>query len=221
MQPFLVKLRRLFLGGLLIVVPAILTFIVLRFLFDTVDGITRPIFERIFATYIPGTGLLATLIVILLAGLLSKFFIGRQLYLFWDAIVHKIPLVGMVYGPAKQLMEAFTSEQHATFSDVVIIEYPAKGIYTVGFATRQVALNTSTESVQSLVVFIPTTPTPLSGFTVLMPARDVRRVDLTIEQAMRFVVSGGISCPDAFEITPLSSKTSQSEATSETRPSVA
>ena len=199
----LIKLRRLFLGGLLIVVPAILTFLVLRFLFDLVDGITRPIFEKLFDTYIPGTGFLATLLVIILAGILSRFFLGRQLYKFWESIIERIPLVGLVYSPAKQLMESFTSEQNS-FSDVVFIEYPGKDLWTVAFATRHVLLKTEHGPADSIVVFIPTTPTPLSGFTVLVPAASVRRVDLTVEQAMRFVVSGGISCPDSFTITPLS-----------------
>ena len=199
----LTKLRRLFLGGLLIVVPAILTFLVLRFLFDLVDGITRPIFEKLFDTYIPGTGFLATLLVIILAGIFSRFFLGRQLYKFWEGIIERIPLVGLVYAPARQLMESFTSEKQS-FSDVVFIEYPGKELWTVAFATRHVVLKAENGTSDSIVVFIPTTPTPLSGFTVLVQAANVRKVNLTVDQAMRFVVSGGISCPDSFVISPLS-----------------
>jgi len=196
------RLRTYFFAGILITAPIALT-IYLAWLFITfVD-------ERVFSvippkynpeTYlpfsIPGIGLLLALIGLTLIGALTAGILGRALHSVIDAVLNRLPVIRSLYGAIKQIMETVLANKSSAFRECVLIEYPRKGIWTIGFIT-----GTTKGEVQELTademinVFVPTAPNPTSGFLLFVPAQDIIRLKMPIEDGLKLVVSGGIVTP--------------------------
>lgn len=188
--------KRQFLSGVLVIVPLILTYVVLRFLFETIDGILSPIIYRLLGYNIPGLGIVVTILLILLAGTLTRNFAGNKLYKIWERILGNIPIIRVVYNATKQLVEAVTLPNVKTFKEVVLFEYPRKDLYTMGFATSRTKLETTATGTRKLVgIFVPSTPTPVTGFVIFAPEDEVITLNITIEEAVKLIVSGGIVTP--------------------------
>lgn len=202
-------LKRTFISGVVVTVPVIITIIVLNFLFIQVDGILSPILKRFLGKEIPGLGLVATIVLVLLVGILVRNVIGSRLFGFSELLLIRTPLVRAVYSAAKQLVEAITLPQHKVFERAVMIEYPRRGTYVIGFAAARTRLSPApgTES-QGLVsgeliaVFVPSTPTPITGYVVFVPAEEVHELDVTNEDAIKLLVSGGITSPKVMNRMP-------------------
>ena len=191
-------LRRTFVGGMFTLVPVALTYMVLKFVFNSIDGVLRPFFAPVGASF-PGVGLLAMLILVYLIGLLGVNFIGRKLIDGAQWLLLKTPVVRSVYSSAKQLIESLSSgSADKGFKRVVMIEHPRKGAWTVGFLTG-IATNENNE--EMAIVYIPTAPTPTSGLVSIVPFKDVYDTDISISDAMSFVFSGGITSPDSIKKT--------------------
>lgn len=189
-------IRRQFLSGVLVVVPLILTYVVLRFLFESIDGILSPIVLRTLGYSIPGLGIIVTLLIILLTGFFMRNYIGATLYKHGDRVLARTPLIRIFYLAAKQLIQAITMPQIRSFKEVVMIEYMRKDLYAIGFATTRIRYESSEHGAKKLVgVFIPSTPTPVSGVVVFVPENDVVPLDITVEEAIKLLVSGGIVSP--------------------------
>jgi uncharacterized membrane protein len=204
-------IRRQFVSGVLVVVPLILTYVVLRFLFEAIDGILLPIIFHMFGYTIPGLGIIATLLIILLTGFFTRSIVGATLYKHGDRILARIPLIRVVYLAAKQLIEAITRPQIKSFKEVVMIEYPRRELYIIGFATSKTRLIKDGSVEQKLVgVFVPSTPTPVSGFVVFVPEDEVTPLQISVEEAIKLLVSGGIVTP------PLMTESDESKAYAET-----
>ena len=122
-------LKRYFFSGVLVVVPIILTYIVLKFLFDVIDGILSPLLYRIFGYYVTGLGLLTTLLIIILAGVLTRNFLGARLYHLGDRLLRRMPVIRPVYSAAKQLLESLAAGSGTAFKEVGLIQYPRLGSY--------------------------------------------------------------------------------------------
>lgn len=199
-------IRRQFLSGVLVVVPLILTYVVLRFLFESIDGILSPLVERLFGYHVPGLGIFTTILLILLTGFFTRNFLGAKIYRLGDKMLARTPIIRIFYLAAKQLIEAITVPNIKSFKEVVMIEYPRLGAFAIGFATARIKIDRVNG--QILVgVFVPSTPTPVSGIVIFVPEKDVRHLDLTIEEGIKLIVSGGIVTPDALkaEECPISS----------------
>lgn len=193
---FLSTARRHFMGGVLITVPVVVTLYVLYFLFQKIDGLLSPLLARVLGYSIPGMGLIATVSLIILAGILTHYSaFGTRLYALGEILFIRTPLVRAIYSAVKQLVEAFTLPQKKMFDQVVLIEYPRKGILTVAFASSSVMLAVNGTQAEYLTVFVPSTPTPVTGWMVLVPREDIISVDLTIEEAVKILMSGGIATP--------------------------
>ena len=192
-------LKRQFLAGVLVVVPLILTYVVLRFLFETIDGILSPLIMRAFNYHIPGLGIIVTILLILLAGFFTRNLIGAKLYKFGDKILGNIPIIRVVYLATKQLVEAVSLPNVKAFKEVVMVEYPRRGLYTVGFATSNVQVRADKIGAKKMVgIFIPSTPTPVSGFVIFAPTEEIITLNITVEEALKLLVSGGIVAPPEF-----------------------
>ncbi len=189
-------LRNYFLSGVLIIVPLIITYLVLRFLFLALDGLLSPLINKIIGFNFPGTGLLATLILIFLAGLFASSLIFSRLIRLGESLFNKIPVVRTVYGPAKQLVESLTTGEKSGFKQVILVQFPRQGSYTLGFVAKKVKLSNE----ELLVVFIPSTPTPFTGWTLLFKEKEVVFLDISVEKGIEFFVSGGIASPDKFNL---------------------
>ena len=189
-------LRNYFLSGVLIIVPLIITYLVLRFLFVNVDGLLSPLINKLIGYKIPGIGLLATLILIFLAGIFASSVIFSRLVSYGQSLFLRIPIIRTIYGPAKLLVESITVEDKRAFKQVVLIQFPRQGIFTLGFVTNKISFKNE----ELLVVFVPSTPTPFTGWTLLFKREEVIPLDISIEQGIEFFVSGGIASPDILPV---------------------
>lgn len=195
------RVRRYLVAGLLVWVPAGITFLILKLVVDLMDRTLlllpehyRP--EQLIGFRVPGLGILLTGLVVFATGMLAANLVGRRLLRVWDATLQRIPLVRSIYGGAKSFTEVVLGDSGQSFKQVVLIEYPRKGLYSLGFLTgtelAEVQARTSEEVV---CVFVPTTPNPTSGFILLVPRRDVIFLDMDVEAAVKMVVSLGVVVP--------------------------
>lgn len=205
--------RTHFVRGLLIVLPAIITFWLLRILFSAVSSNVTPWVLRALAAggvpwlddwharyLVPVIGLVLTLMLIYLIGLLAANLVGQRVLSWFEGGVLKIPFVKSIYGGARQLLDAFGSGTKGTFTRVVLVPYPRAGVFTVGFVTSEVRveLPVGDNVVSAVMVFLPTTPNPTSGWLAIVPETDLIDFDLSIEEGVKLIVSGGIVTPAAM-----------------------
>ena len=213
-QTRLGHLRQLFVTGLVILLPLIITLWVLGILFGLVRRVSTPlIFKALellrvpllddpaFSTYgVPLIGIVLTLLLVLLVGVLATNFLGRRVVEAFDRIMMRLPLVKGIYGAARQLLEAL-NRKTSSFRGVVAVEYPRPGVYTVGFVTRE-QTTLLAEGGRALsgytLVFLPTTPNPTSGWLAVVPRQQVIPLDLSIEDAVKLIVSGGLVTPPGW-----------------------
>ncbi len=190
------NVKRYFISGVLVVVPIILTYIVLKFLFETLDSVLQPLINKILGYYIPGLGLFTTLLLIILAGILTRNFFGAKLYNIGDKILARLPIIRPVYSSAKQLLTAIAEPSISSFKETALVEYPRKGIYALGFISKRIKLETDKSDNNLIAVFIPSTPTPISGMVILVPENEIILLKMTVEDGIKFLVSGGVVSPE-------------------------
>jgi len=194
-------IRRTFLAGLLILLPLFITYVLIAFLFNIFTGIGAPLVMGLFRlvgahdlTYpiVPLVNLLLSLAVIFLLGLVGTNILGRRILANFEGLLLRLPLVRTVYSSAKQVVETFQGPGRS-FQRVVLIEYPRKGVWALGLvATERHDSLRLFPSEKVVTVFIPTTPNPTSGYLVIVSPEDVKEIDFTVEEAFKFIVSGGI-----------------------------
>jgi uncharacterized membrane protein len=179
-------------------VPLIITIMVLRFFFTKVDGILSPFMVKLVGYKIPGLGLVATILLIFLAGFLTANVIGSRLFRIWEIFLIRMPLVRTIYGSSKKLVEAVAATDKYTFKQVVLVEFPRKGIYYLAFLTNEVQIKMEGRTEDFVTVFIPSTPTPFTGWTLLFRKDEIIPLDMSVEDGVKFFVSGGIASPQMF-----------------------
>ena len=187
------KLRGHFIAGILITVPIGLTIWAFYWAFNEIDGWLQPIIERIFGDTIPGVGFGVTVIVIYLVGVIASNVIGRRLIGYGETAIGRIPIARYLYNGARQILQSFSAPEATGFMQVVLAEFPRKGTRTIGFITNEV----SDESGHKLLnVFIPTAPNPTSGFLQILREEEIIRTDISVDAALKMVVSGGRMSPE-------------------------
>ncbi len=192
-------MKRYFLAGVLVVVPIILTYLVIKFLFELVDGLLRPLITHLLGYYWVGLGLIITILIILLAGVLTKNFMGAALHKLIETVLARLPFISPIYSGAKQLLEAVTIPSKGSFKEVVLVEYPRTGVYAVGLVTRKVEILAEGKLRSFVTVLIASTPTPFSGMAILYPVEEIIEVDMSVEDALKFLVSGGVVSPETIQ----------------------
>jgi len=195
-------IRRKFVAGIIVTVPAIVTFLALRFLFNTVDDILGPILGRAVGRDIPGLGLVATALLILIMGFTATNLVGRRLVRGWEAMVATLPVVRRIYTSAKEFLEALTSPNRMLFREVVLVEYPRKGLYSYAFVTSYVTLHGPKGAEQVAHVFVSNPPVPTTGTFIVVRMEDLMYLDMPVETALKLIVSGGIVSPT--DVVPMS-----------------
>jgi uncharacterized membrane protein len=188
--------KRYFVSGLLVVVPLIITYLVLKTLFTTIDDILQPFIFHLFAVNIPGLGLAATILLVIVAGILTHNFVGGKVYGLWERILTRVPLVRPIYSASKQLLQSTTQQNSSSFKEVVLVEYPRAGSYALGFVAHRLEIEIDGSFQRSASLFIPNPPTPFTGVSVIIPIEQVYTVDMTFEQAIKYLVSGGVVAPE-------------------------
>jgi uncharacterized membrane protein len=193
--------QRYFLAGLLVFLPVVITLWFLGWVIGLLDGVLDVLPAGVHPnTYlpfaIPGLGALVTVMLILFLGILTRGVATRRFLAAWENIFVKIPIFRGVYTAVQKLVQTFLG-QSQNARQVVMIEYPRKGIYTVGFAMGRAWRELERKQDAQLVnVFIPTTPNPTSGFYLLVPTTEISPLDMTMEEALKLITSGGLITPD-------------------------
>ena len=200
-------LKTSFLTGLVIAAPIGITIWLTWSFVSFVDSRVQPlVFQITPATWhgfidrydaIPGLGLLLVVLSLTVLGMLTANIVGRTVVGWGDSIWHRMPVIGTVYKTLKQIFETVVSQADPSFQDVCMIEYPRKGIWAVGFVTAETKGEIQARADLDLVtVFMPTTPNPTSGFLLFVPRKDVKILDMTVEEGAKLVISAGIVTPD-------------------------
>jgi uncharacterized membrane protein len=192
MTRLLAALRRRFVAGLVVTVPLIATFLALRFLLRSLDGLLEPWVSALLGRHVPGLGALATLVVVMLVGLLATNVIGRRLVSWVERGIGQVPVVRGIYRASREIVATATLSKRQVFRDVVLIEYPRRGLWAYGFVTSY----TSRAGAEQLAnVFIPGPPVPTTGVLVAVPLDDLHFLDMSVEDALKLVLSGGLVAP--------------------------
>jgi|TARA_B110000238_G_scaffold15173_1_gene14816 uncharacterized membrane protein len=196
------RFRRYFLAGILVTSPilitAYVTWLIVTFVDTQVAGMLPESLD--FTTklphQIPGIGLIISIITITFIGAITPGFIGRTLLKAGERILNKMPVVRSIYGAIKQIMETVMSTNSDSFREVVLVEYPRKGIWVIGFVTGETKGEVQSLTKDKVInIFVPTTPNPTSGFLLFIPQKDLVYMDMKVEDAVKMVISGGIVTP--------------------------
>jgi uncharacterized membrane protein len=199
---FKMTLRTRFLSGVLVIVPIFIAFAIIKFAVESIDNFIKPYVIRLFGQEygFPFIGLAMTLMLIMLAGILTTNVFGRKLYNIWEKLLLKIPFFRTIYSASKQLIEGMTVPDRRTFEKVVMVEYPRRGAFALGFLANRIKIRHSGGERELWSIFIPSTPTPFSGMAILFPAEEPVILDMTVEDGVKFFVSGGVSSPDSIDV---------------------
>ncbi len=190
------NLKNTFLAGLFVIVPLVVSIGLLLWFFQMVDRLFSPIIDGVVRTvdpdvgHIPGTGILTGLVIILVVGFLARNVVGERILAALDRFINRIPWYRTIYSTVKQLTDAFSPGNVRSFKDVVLVSYPREGSQAIGFRTGTVEKGGR----MLAVVFVPTNHIYL-GDVLFLPEKDVERLDMPVEQAVRILVSGGIAAP--------------------------
>ncbi len=186
------RVRRHLTAGLLVLVPLVVTVVVIRFVFNVIDGFSQPVTERLVGRTVPGLGLILTIAVIWLTGLLSSNLIGKKFLELFGRLLENLPLVKTVYTASKQLVEAVSPGGRRAFQRVVLVEFPQKGTFALGFVTGN---GIGSLDASTLSIYVPTALNPTSGFLIFAKESDILDPRLTVEEGIKLVVSGGVVRP--------------------------
>ncbi|MFH0763572.1 MAG: DUF502 domain-containing protein [Candidatus Omnitrophota bacterium] len=194
------KIKHYFATGLLITLPVFFTCYLLYIIFIFIDGIWGKAINFYLKKYlgfsIPGLGIALGLVTILAVGFIATNFLGKKLFKLFEGWFLKIPFIRKIYPAARQIVDSFISRKGPAFKKVVLVEYPSRGIWSVGFITNDSFREANEKLGQELVhVFIGTAPNPLTGSLILVPKRDIKILDISVEEGIKLIVSGGIVKP--------------------------
>jgi uncharacterized membrane protein len=196
-----ISLRSYLLAGLVVWLPILVTIGVLRFIIDLLDNTLalvpkayQP--EQLLGIHIPGLGVVLSLLLLLATGIFATNFFGQRLVSWGESILSRIPLVRSIYSAVKQVMNAVLSTNSEAFRKVLLIEYPRKGMWTIAFQTGATNTEINTKANEEMVsLFVPTTPNPTSGFLMMLPKREVTELNMSIDEALKFIISLGVMQP--------------------------
>ncbi len=194
------RLRTYFLAGLLVLIPLIVTVGILSWLFNLLDGFLGPYIYDWLGRPMPGLGLIATVVLVFAIGVVTTNIIGRRLMGAVDEALHRIPLVRSIYSMTKQVSDSLLQARPVAFQQVVLIEYPRRGLYQIGFVTGMVEgplqeQLTAKAGERVVNVFVPATPNPMAGYLVMLPEREIHVLGISVQDGLKLVISGGLAAP--------------------------
>lgn len=202
-------IRRYFITGLLVWVPIVITVWVLSILVGTMDqtllllpSAFRP--ETLLGFYIPGIGALLTLLVILLTGILAANILGQRAVRVWERVVTRIPVVNSIYNGVKQVSDTLLSPTGQAFRKALLVQWPSPGMWTIAFLTGRPGGDVVNHLQGDYVsIYVPTTPNPTGGYFVMVPKSAVIELDMTVDEALKYIISMGVVAPGARRRAPV------------------
>lgn len=201
--------RRYLIAGILVWAPLAVTYLLLKFAVGIMDKTLKwvparyqpgVLLQQLFDTeapiVIPGLGVILALVVLLLTGVLAANFVGRAFVGGWESLMHRIPVVRSIYSAAKNFAEIVFSDSNQSFKNVLLIEYPRKGLYSLAFQTADELGEVQGRTGEDVICcFVPTTPNPTSGFIIVVPRRDATVLDMEVDEALKMIISLGVVVP--------------------------
>jgi len=192
------RIRRWLLTGLAVTLPTVITGWVLWKLFSAFDALLDPLVQARFGFSIPGLGFVAVVVLLVVIGALASNLVVARVIRFFERLLNRVPLAGRIYLGVKQILGVFVGDrQTASFQSVVRLEYPRPGVWALGFISREAPPLTDAGGEDLVNVFLPTSPNPTSGFFLMVPRSQLRPTGLSVEEALKVIVSGGAYAPSA------------------------
>jgi len=199
---FMQRMRAYFLTGILVTAPILITFYLAWILIKFVDSKVTPLIpvqynpETYLPFAIPGLGLIVLVMGLTLIGALTAGFIGRMWIRFSEQLLARMPVIRSVYGAVKQILETVLAQQSTAFREAVLVEYPRRGLWAIAFITGRTEGEVQNVTEEECInIFLPTTPNPTSGFLLFVPKKDLVSLSMSVEEAIKMVISGGIVTP--------------------------
>ena len=192
------NIRNYFISGLVIWIPLGLSVLLIKFFIDLTDSVVpiayRP--SHLIGMDIPGFGILFIFVIVFITGLFTTNLIGKKLVIFWDKLLNKIPGFRSIYNTIKQVSDTVLTSS-SNFEKVLLIEYPRPGLWTIAFQTGNYRGEVEKHIGEPIVnIYVPTTPNPTSGFFIMLPKEAVKELDMSIDDALKLIISGGIVLPN-------------------------
>lgn len=203
-------MRKYFITGLLVLVPLVITLWVLNLIISTLDQSLlllpprlQP--ESLFGFHLPGFGTVLTLLIVLLTGLVTRNIIGNRLLILWELLLKRIPVVNSIYSSVKQVSDTLFSSSGNAFRKALLVQYPREGAWTIAFQTGVPGGDVKNHLHGDYVsVYVPTTPNPTSGFFLMFRRTDVIELDMSVDEALKYIVSMGVVAPSSKKAALLS-----------------
>jgi uncharacterized membrane protein len=192
------KSKNYFLSGLLVFVPLVITILVLKTIFTFLDSLFLPYLKPYFGYWVPGIGILLILIIIYFTGILATNYIGRKFFQLGENLMLNIPIVKSIYGSVKQILETFSHNEKQASKKVVMVEYPKEGIWSIGLVNGETIHPQTRQEMYNILIIAAINPA--SGFLIIVPKENTIILDITVEDAMKWIVSGGIITPEAYKL---------------------
>ncbi len=194
-------MRKYFITGLLVLVPLVITLWVLNLIIGTLDQSLlllppqwRP--ELLLGFNLPGVGTILTLVIIFITGLVTRNFIGNRLLLLWELLLQRIPVVNSIYSSVKQVSDTLFSSSGNAFRKALLVQYPREGVWTIAFQTGVPGGDVKNHlSGDYVSVYVPTTPNPTSGFFLMLKKEDTIELNMSVDEALKYIVSMGVVAP--------------------------
>ena len=198
------RLRRHFLTGLVVLAPTVVTGWLVWKIFTTVDSVIEPLRRKFPIIDFPGLGVVVVVLLIFAIGFLASNLVGRRMITAGERLLNRLPLVRKIYSASKELSEVFLTDKKTVFKRVVLIRFPHQGSLAVAFVMNEgVSYPGTAPPSEAVTVFVPTTPNPTSGFMLVVPAGDTIPLDISVEEALKMVISGGAFMPRLFSEIPV------------------
>lgn len=206
------SLRSYLLAGLIVWLPILVTFVVLRFIIDLLDSTIallpsayHP--EQLFGFKMPGLGVIFSLVLLIVTGIVATNILGQRLFGWGELLLARIPLVRTIYNGTKQVMQAIFATNSQAFRKVVLIEYPRKECWSLAFVTGNPSAKLFSHSKEEMLsVFVPTTPNPTAGFLMMIPKKDTIEIGMSTDEALKYIISLGVMQPTLAPQQPILDK---------------
>ena len=196
-------MRKYFIAGLLIWIPLVITLWVLDLIVVTLDQsllLLPPEWrtESFLGFHVPGLGVILTLVIVFVTGVFATNFLGARLVHLWDEILHRIPVVNSIYSSVKQISDTLFSSSGQAFRKALLVQWPREGMWTIAFMTGRPGGDVATHLPDDCIsVYVPTTPNPTGGYFVMMARKDVIELDMSVDAALKYIISMGVVAPGA------------------------
>ncbi len=190
------RIRNVFITGIVVILPLAGSLYIIYFIFNLINQVTEPWIEMLLGRKIAGVGVILSFLLVFLVGLFATNIIGKRIILYGEKVLLKIPLFNSIYTSIKNVLDALFTQKYSSFKKPVLFEYPRKGIYSIGFLTKESSPYFDDITGKELYnIFLPTTPNPTSGMFIMVAKEEAVILDLTIEEALKLIISGGILNP--------------------------